>query len=489
VVLPAVKILIVDDQPNNLTALEAILGEERYDIVTATSGNDALKCLLQHDFAVILLDVMMPDMDGFEVASLVRQRERSRHTPIIFLSATGNDTAYSMRSYEVGAVDYLTKPSDPDVVRAKVGVFAELFRKNAQIRLQSEALREHERREQALQVAQLQIASERHYRNLAEAIPQIVWTADANGKIAYFNQRWFELTGRSTDNSSGFGWLEALHPDEREVFTRRWNETVAAGEPFMCECRLQREDGVFRWHLCRALPERRHDALVAWLGTFTDIHDQKTEEERAQAAVRARDEFLLIAAHELNTPLTSLQLQLQRIQRAILKGVDDRRDTLAESVEVAERSVRRLGKLVQTLLDVSRITVGRLTLEPEPLDLAALARDVVGRLSDEARAAGCTVELDAADPVQGEFDKNRIDQVVTNLVTNAIKYGDRKPIQVQVKRLDGHAKLMVCDHGIGIAEADQARIFQRFQRAAHGGNVDVVSHPGDGSTFTVTLPL
>ncbi|HUS67106.1 MAG TPA: HAMP domain-containing sensor histidine kinase, partial [Kofleriaceae bacterium] len=161
-------------------------------------------------------------------------------------------------------------------------------------------------------------------------------------------------------------------------------------------------------------------------------------------------------------------------------------------------------------LDVSRITVGRLTLEPEPLDLAALARDVADRLVDEARAAGCAVTVDADEPVEGQFDKNRIDQVVTNLVTNAIKYGDRKPIELSVKRLDGHAKLIVHDHGIGIPEVDHARIFQRFQRAvsernfgglglglyivgeivaAHGGEIDVVSQPGDGSTFTVTLPL
>jgi PAS domain S-box-containing protein len=507
VLRPLIKILVVDDQPANITALEAILASPEYHLVTARSGEEALKCLLRDDFAVILLDVMMPDMDGFEVAALVRSRERSRSTPIIFMSATGTDTSYSLRGYEVGAVDYLAKPSDPDVVRAKVAVFVELFRKNEQIKAQAAALREHERREAALQVAQLHVASERHYRNLAEAIPQIVWTARPDGSIEYLNQRWHDLTGRPTQESCDWAWLESIADEDRECFVARWKGAIESGEPLTAECRLKLANGEARWQLCRALPEERHEQRIAWLGTFTDIDDEKRERDRAEEGIRQRDEFILVASHELNTPLTSLQLQLQRTQRALQKG---NQQALGDSLEVVGRSVTRLTKLVQMLLDASRITAGRLRLEREELDLSSLAREVASRMQEEASRLGCDIEVTAHGPVVGRWDRHRIDQVLTNLVSNAVKYGDRKPVEVMVGREGDQAVVVVRDRGIGIADEEQQRIFDRFARAvsernfgglglglfivgqivaAHGGTIDVKSKINDGSTFTVRIPL
>jgi PAS domain S-box-containing protein len=497
-----VKILVVDDQPHNVTALQAILERPDYELVTASSGTDALRATLRHAFAVILLDVMMPDMDGFEVASLLRRREATRTTPIIFLSATGTDVSYSTRGYEVGAVDYLAKPSDPDVVRAKVAVFVELFRKNRQIQDQELALREAERREQALQVAELQVRNERRYRNLAEVIPQIVWVANADGSMEYMNGKWRELTGVA--EYRGWDWLGRA--DEPQALRHRWEAAMQAEKPFTLECRLLDAAGAPRWHLCRGAPERHQGALVDWLGTFTDIHDQKLEEEHAQAEVHKRDEFLLIASHELNTPLTSLQLQLQRVERSLAKGATA---SVKEGLEVANRSARRLTNLVQLLLDTSRITAGRLHLERERVDLSALVRDVATRLSDEATRGGCPIEVTTDGELWGEWDRNRVDQVLTNLITNALKYGDRKPVEV-IARSDGdEAVVVVRDRGIGIRTEDQRRIFERFTRAvsernfgglglglyivgqivaAHGGRVSVASRYGEGTTFTVALP-
>jgi CheY-like chemotaxis protein len=188
-----VDILVVDDLPENLLALEAILAQEDYRLVRATSGPEALRAILEQDFAVILIDVVMPGMDGFDVVDLVKRRERSRHTPIIFLTAAGTKLDFIYRGYSVGAVDYLLKPIDPDVLRAKVAIFAELFRKDRRIREQGEALR----------------------RNLAEAIPQIVWTAGGDGTITYFNRRWCEYTG----HAAGADWKAAIAPDDRVRWT------------------------------------------------------------------------------------------------------------------------------------------------------------------------------------------------------------------------------------------------------------------------------
>jgi signal transduction histidine kinase len=225
---------------------------------------------------------------------------------------------------------------------------------------------------------------------------------------------------------------------------------------------------------------------------------------RAKDAVAARDEFLSIASHELKTPLTSLILHTDALRAAARRGAPEQ---LASRADLIRRSADRLSRLVSNLLDISRIGAGRLALEREDTDLAEVTREVVERFAEEARRAGCEVRLDAA-PAAGYWDRMRIDQVVTNLLANAIKYGAGAPVDVTVRGEGGRAFLTVRDRGIGISEDDQRRIFQRFERAvsqrnyggfglglwivrqiveAQGGSVRVESTPGQGSTFTVEL--
>src|SRR5262245_29668151 len=182
-----VDILVVDDRREDLLVIESILGDRGYNLVTASSASAALRKVLEHDFAAILLDVRMPDMDGFELAAFIKQRERSRLTPIIFLTAAGAEVGSIYRAYSVGAVDYLMKPLDPDVLRAKVAIFAELFRKDQRIHEQAEQLR-------ASELARLKVINDRRYKNLAEAIPAMVWTANPAGAVTFINRRWTEYT-------------------------------------------------------------------------------------------------------------------------------------------------------------------------------------------------------------------------------------------------------------------------------------------------------
>lgn len=281
---PPVSILLVDDRAEDLLALEVILEEPGRRLVKASSGAEALRTVLCEDFAVILLDVTMPGMEGFEVAELIKRRPRSRHVPIIFLTAESKDVGSIYRGYGAGAVDYILKPIDPAVVKAKVGVFVELHRRGEEIRRQAELLREseHERREANL--ADLRRATERRYRSLAEAIPHIVWTAQPGGEAAYFNQRWTDHTGFTAAQSLGQAWQSVLHPDDAERFVGQWRRALAAGERLRAECRLRGSLGSYRWYLCDALPEHDEDRhLVGWLGTFTDVNEQKQrEEERGQ---------------------------------------------------------------------------------------------------------------------------------------------------------------------------------------------------------------
>jgi PAS domain S-box-containing protein len=494
-----VELLLVDDRSEDLLTMTHVLAGQEYRLQTARSGQEALKRLLVQDFGVILLDVFMPGMDGFELAQLIKQRERNQHTPIIFLTAAGPDLTQIYRGYSVGAVDYLSKPVDPDVVRAKVAIFAELFRKDRRLKRQAEALREAERREREVMITELRHAAERRYMNLAEAVPLSVWTADPDGSLTYANRYWTQYTGITLTEARGMGWAEAVHEADREEYVGAWREAIALGLPYQRECRIRRvSDGTHRWHLSRAVPERAESGqIISWLGTHTDIEESKQ-------AVFARDEFLSIASHELRTPLTALKLRLQSVLHA-----RDLPEKTQRRLESAAHQTERLERLIDNLLDVSRITTGHLELSPESFDLVELAQDVTERFREQAASGGTRLALHAPDPCLGSWDRLRLEQVATNLLSNALKFGEGKPIEVTVSGDEKTAVLTVSDRGIGIAAEDLVRIFHQFERVlghrtigglgmglyiarqivqAHGGCIDVESTRGEGSRFYVRLP-
>jgi PAS domain S-box-containing protein len=266
--------------------------------------------------------------------------------------------------------------------------------------------------------------------------------------------------------------------------------------------------------LLRASPPRRYTAVDLEFAEelaqrLAMAIDNARLYAQAQEAIRARDEFLQIASHELKTPLTPLQLQLDILARALAKaGLQN--EVLTDKLMMATRQAVRLNRLVESLLDVSRITAGRIVLELEAFDLSDLVRDLVARFGAEARAAGSELTMQADDQIRGRWDRLRIEQTITNLLANAIKYGQGKPIEVDVHATDGFARLSVTDHGIGIDKDALGRIFGRFERAvslrhfgglglglfiarqfaeAHGGSIVAHSKPGSGSTFTVVLPV
>ena len=279
------NILLVDDREDNLLALEAILEPLGHRCVSVTSGSAALKQLLVDDFACILLDVQMPDIDGFELAELIKQRERSQHIPIIFVTALSKEEKHVFRGYSAGAVDYIFKPIDPDILRSKVAVFVELWEKGRQLQEQADQLHEQE-------LAALERASEERYRQLADAMPQIVWTSDADGATTYFNRRWFEYTGMTADDAGPNAWRLAVHPDDLPLASSRREQTLRSGDTFEVEYRFRDASGGYRWHLGRAVPMRAGDGSIDfWIGTATDIHDRKRIEEQQRFIVAAGDEL------------------------------------------------------------------------------------------------------------------------------------------------------------------------------------------------------
>ncbi len=266
------RLLLVDDRPENLLALEAILEPLDAELVRAASGEEALRRLLHDEFAAILLDVQMPGMDGFQTAELIKQRERTRHVPILFLTAISKDAEHVFRGYSTGAVDYLMKPFDPLILKTKVAVFIELWQKTVEIRRRDALLAEQE-------LAAAERESEVRYRSLADAVPQIVWTTDADGKTLFYNERWYDYTGIPP------GELRSprprVHPEDVAAMDEQWARSKETGDPFEVVYRLLRADGAYRWHLGRSVCQRDEAGNVnGWVGTATDIEDRKLAEER-----------------------------------------------------------------------------------------------------------------------------------------------------------------------------------------------------------------
>jgi PAS domain S-box-containing protein len=506
---PAVKILVVDDRPANIRYVEAVLASPDRELITALSGQEALVAAASNDLAAILLDVSMPDLDGFEVATRIRQSPSGATTPIIFITAGGGDEAWAARAYQVGAVDFLQKPIDRRALQSKVGFFVQLFRQRQQLDRQTELLRQSERRERELELIRLKLQHEQRFRTLAEALPVVIWTADREGRIEYFNRRWYQATGLDENRSMSEGWLGALHPDDGERTRQRWRQALSSASALGLECRLRTAGGSYRWYLCRAVPEVEPDGRVArWFGSLTDVDEQKQAHEQARAALRLRDEFLSIASHELRTPLTSLRLQLDGLVRLASAPREAREPRLAQKVDATVRQVDRLSALIDSLLDVSRISTGQLRMQREIFDVAEAARDVVERWREVATAAGSELRCALEGPVIASWDRMRLEQVLINLLSNAIKYGAGQPVDVVLDSGGAEVRLSVADRGIGIDGPDQERIFGRFERAAavdhygglglglyiarqiaegHGARIELESRPGEGSTFTLVF--
>jgi signal transduction histidine kinase len=389
-----VNILMVDDQPAKLLSYEAILHDLGENLIKATSGREALEQLLKREIAIVLMDVSMPEIDGFELAAIIRQHPRYQKTAIIFISAVRLTDLDRLRGYESGAVDYIPVPVVPEILRAKVSVFADLYRKTHQ--------------------------------------------------------------------------LEALNLE----LERRVEERTAALE---------------------TATAREREARLA-----------------AEAAIQVRDEFLSVAAHELKTPLTGLRATTQIIARRLQRGDVTGPGWLSDGLRTIDQQADRLTRLIGQLLDVARLDQQKVAVERAQADLAALTQKLVATF--RARTSRHTLVLDADHEVDAEIDAVAIEQVMSNLLDNAIKYSpDGGQIDIEIRRTDAeHVWVAVRDRGIGIPPRKRTAIFERFYQAhaddhrsgmglglyicrqiieRHEGSIQAEFPPDGGTRFVVTLPV
>lgn len=353
--------------------------------------------------------------------------------------------------------------------------------------------------------------SEARFRELADAMPQIVFTARADGITDYFNRKWYDMTGLPAGSTDDAVWTSRLHPEDRENTLQQWYRSVQKGEPYQIEYRFNFPDRGYRWHLGRALPVRNAAGEVTrWYGTCTDIHDLRVAQEALRQADRRKDEFLATLAHELRNPLAPIRSAIQLLQ---LQSPANTR--LAHAGAIIDRQTEVMVRLVDDLLDLSRITRGRITLQRAPLELKdVLASAIDGsRTSIEANRHELVVST-PPEPIIIDGDSTRLAQIFSNLLNNAAKYTQPSGrIEVRVTRNAREAVVSVRDNGIGIPADMLDAIFEMFTQVAsslerahgglgigltlarqltemHGGRVEARSGgPGCGSEFIVTLPI
>lgn len=540
-----VDILLVDDRPENLLALEAILEPLGQRLTRAQSGEAALRCLLENDYAVILLDVQMPGMNGFETARLIKSRERTKNIPIIFLTAISKESAYVFKGYSVGAVDYMFKPFQPEILRSKVNVFVDLYLQQRRFAEQEQRLRSAERQELELRHMRELLQSEARFREIVSSAMDAIVSFGADGMISLANDAAERMFGTKIDEVIGHP-IERLFPDgvNAEIVTRLCESadvqrsedvehTIAAGphslnarrvngETFPIEASVSCLDTVAgrtftlivrdvseRLHHEEAL-ERQAESLALSAKESKTLNDElRRRQFDLERAMTARSRFYASMSHELRTPINAVlgysTLLLERIYGPL-------NDKQAEGIERTKKAARHLLELVNDVLDLSKIEAGKIDLRLQPVAFPTLIDDLfvtVRPLADE-HGSPLTLELQSGEPIEVVSDPRRLRQILLNLLSNAIKFGRGKPISVACRPTEGRGvEIQVTDQGEGISKEDQERIFHEFvqlgktqlqdgtglglpisRRLAEllDGTLSVESTVGEGSTFTVRLP-
>jgi PAS domain S-box-containing protein len=536
-----VDILVVDDRPENLLALEAILEPLGQHIVRASSGEDALRCLLERDFALILLDVQMPNLNGFETARLIKSRERTRFIPIIFLTAISKDAEYVFRGYSVGAVDYMFKPFQPEILRSKVQVFVELYRQQRRLTEQEQRLREAERQDLELRHMREMLQSEARFSEIVRSAMDAIVLFDAEGKISLLNGTAERMFGTAATDAIGTS-ITAFFPEataenllatvcsaaERargsngaeapHAFVARRANAEAFPIEASVSC-LESAMGRTYTLIARDISERvrQQEALEEQATSLADsareLKELNKELSRRQLelerAMTARSRFYASMSHELRTPINAVlgysTLLLERIYGPL-------NEKQAEGIERTQKAARHLIELVNDVLDLSKIEAGKIELRLQPVEFPSLIEDLFVTVRPLADEHGSILTLDhrSEDPVRVISDPRRLRQILLNLLSNAIKFGGGKPIQVITEPAeDGGVTIHVIDQGEGISEPDQERIFQEFvqlgktqlqdgtglglpisRRLAEllHGSLTVESTVGKGSIFRLQIP-
>jgi PAS domain S-box-containing protein len=472
-----VNILMVDDQPAKLLSYEAILAELGENLIKAASGKEALEHLLKTDIAVVLMDVSMPDLDGFELADMIRQHPRFQRTAIIFISAVYLTDLDRLKGYQRGAVDYISVPVIPELLRAKVSIFAELHRKAHQLETLNRELEarvaertdELEQRAEALQQLNIELARKNQELDaIVRTAPDIIFSRQADGTRDYISDRFYEYTGAAAGSAKGFGWLEFVHIDDRERSMAHWMHCIQSGDNYESEYRMRGQDGQYRWFRARAVPIREFEGkIVKWYGTCSDIHDSKLLEQSIRDSATELEKMVddrTTALRRLSGRLITMQDdERRRIARELHDGLGQElaaakmmmdgilgKNLPQSNLRAAREASETIDRAIQQVRSLSHL------LHPPLLDEVGLLSALRWYLDGLTKRSGIETTLEVLPP---EFPRLAVEletaifRIIQEALTNVYRHSGAQKAWVTLTQRESHVVVTVRDDGKGIESA------------------------------------
>jgi PAS domain S-box-containing protein len=471
-----VKILMVDDQPAKLLSYEVILAELGEDLIKATSGREALEFLLKNDVAVVLMDVSMPELDGFQLAEMIREHPRCQKTAIIFISAVHLTDLDQLKGYQRGAVDYISVPVVPELLRAKVGVFAELHRQaheledlNRELEQRvAERTEELEKRATALQ--QLNAELGRKHQELDaifKTAPDIIFSRQADGSRDYISESFYAYTGAPANSANGFGWLDYVHPEDRDRSIAEWTRCAQSNLNYECEYRMRSKQETYRWFRSRAVPIRDHTGkAIRWYGTCSDIHDSKLLEQSMRDSAIELERMVddrTAALRLLSGRLMTLQdEERRRIARELHDGLGQELVALKmmlngvlqqQSPQLKNQAAVEATSLIDRAMQQVR-TMSHL-LHPPLLDDVGLCSALQWYLDGLSKRSGIATEFDVQPddfPRLSSELETAIFRIIQEALTNVFRHSGAKKGWITLKHQENEVVVTVRDDGKGIQE-------------------------------------
>ena len=517
---PKISILMVDDQPAKLLSYEVMLAELGENLIRASSAKEALEQLLKVDVAVVLMDVSMPELDGFELANMIRQHPRFQRTAIIFISAVHLSDLDRLKGYEHGAVDYISIPVIPELLRAKVKVFAELHRKTRQLetlnreleRRVEERTKELADRSRVLQTVNIQLM---HRNQELDAIfrtaPDIIFSRQADGSRDYISPRFYDYTGTASGSATGEAWEEYLHPEDKARVLDVWAHSVESGENYEVEYRLRAKDKTYRWFRARAVPIKSEDGkIVKWYGTCSDIQDSKVLEQSIRDSATELEKMVDSRTAELrrlSVRLMTLQDQEhRRIARDLHDGLGQE---LAVAKMVLDNALHQTTALIEkkacaeasTIIDraIQQVRTMSHLLHPPLLDEVGLLSALTWYADGLTERSGIETSLEVQPqdfPRLAPELETAIFRIVQEALTNVFRHSQASQAWINVAQTDSRTVITVRDNGVGIndriAELQPDSVGVGIggikQRAKEFGGELRVFNANPGTTVQVVIP-
>ena len=518
-------ILIVDDIEANLIALQKILEMDNLKVDTANSGDMALKKILKNDYSLIILDVQMPGMDGFEVSEILSQSNRTKDIPVLFLSAINKEKKYIFKGFSTGAVDYVTKPVDPDLLLLRVKSFLKISEQQRELkRIQEMLSKEVEIRKSAQEKL---LAEMQQLQFMLESFPQIAFLLSKDGDLEYVNQQWFYYSNDAKK-------FPDYYPEDRCVW-ESWEEHLKEGKAFYSEIRfntLNSEE--YKYFIMKVVPLQTNGMITKWVGTFTDIDHQKKANEHLEILVQQRtkeltlknedlefsnhelQQFTWVVSHDLKEPIRKIEMIVKMIKDRYIEKDSPAHDYIDRAIN----SSIRMRTLIDDLLIYSRLSA---KVHSQSTDLNVVVKEVLDDLDCEMHPKQPTINVATLPIIKGVPSQLR--QVFQNLIGNSLKFSKsgvppiisitseiiaEKSVTSEVDEKGQYCRIIITDNGIGFDESMLEKIFIIFQSLndkheyegtgiglaiakkiieKHNGIITAKSKPNEGASFILILPL